>query len=705
MRCLPWFILGYSSSRSHTVAIRILLLASMLMVLAGCGGGDGGKSSSAPPPTNNVSMSVSTQLLAVTAKLSDPAPASSIQVFIAGQHSGQDVYMGATSTKNGIAALSYTSGSSPVNIGVQFKPPSSLTPGTYTDTISIFVCYDTPCVTRVTNSPQTVQVSYTVSDTTVKVTSLLPASAMAGTPAFQLTVNGSSFSNGSQVLWNGGYRATTFVSSTQLTAQIASADIANPGAVQVSVNDPINGPSNFASFTITPAQLSLQKISPSQVYTDDPSFSLSAIGTGFSNSSVILWNGSARPTTFESQSLITAQISAADIATIGTASITVQDLSSSVKNTDAQTLTVSAPSIDAVAFQINPAHTGSVKFASASFPTAPSWTVDVGGVPSYALIAQGKIFVTVSLGSGGSQVLALDQVTGAKVWGPVAIGGTANAAYDRGKLLILSSPFASAATMEALDAQTGDLLWSTLLQGQYSFSGAPTARDGFVYAGGAGSGGTLYALDESNGAITWEQSVENGDNSSPAVTVDGVFVTYPCWTYNFRPATGDDIWSVNTGCEGGGGATPVVANQLVYSPNGVSGYSGSIYTAATGASMGTYNADTPPAFTSDTGYFLQTGTLRGLTISNSTINWSFAGDGHLDGAPIAINQYVFIASNSGNLYALNGSTGQQVWQVTLPAPPALQTSDMPMSSLSAGDGLLVVPAGTRVVVYTISANP
>jgi hypothetical protein len=151
--------------------------------------------------------------------------------------------------------------------------------------------------------------------------------------------------------------------------------------------------------------------------------------------------------------MITAQISAADIATIGTASITVQDLSSSVQNTDAQTLTVSAPSVDAVAFQINPAHTGSVKFASVSFPTAPSWTVDVGGIPSYALIAQGKIFVTVSLGSGGSQVLALDRVTGAKVWGPVAIGGTANAAYDRGKLLILSSPFASAATMEALDAQ------------------------------------------------------------------------------------------------------------------------------------------------------------------------------------------------------------------------------------------------------------
>ena len=33
------------------------------------------------------------------------------------------------------------------------------------------------------------------------------------------------------------------------------------------------------------------------------------------------------------------------------------------------------------------------------------------------------------------------------------------------------------------------------------------------------------------------------------------------------------------------------------------------------------------------------------------------------------------------------------------------TRPTPMSSLSAGDGLLVVPAGTKVIAYTLSTNP
>jgi outer membrane protein assembly factor BamB len=221
----------------------------------------------------------------------------------------------------------------------------------------------------------------------------------------------------------------------------------------------------------------------------------------------------------------------------------------------------------------------------------------------------------------------------------------------------------------------------------------------------AGSGGTLYAVDESNGNITWTQPVANGDNSIPAVSTDGVYVTYPCQTYDFRPATGDLIWSANTGCEGGGGATPVVANQIVYSPNNPSGYNGDTYNAETGATTGTYVADSPAAFTATTGYFLQSGTLRGVTVANNTVQWSFAGDGQLTGSPIVVNQYVFISSSSGNLYAIDGTSGQQAWQVSLPASTVAAVYSMPFSGLSAGDGLLVVPSGTKVTAYLLSANP
>jgi outer membrane protein assembly factor BamB len=686
--------------RSRFMAFSAVVMAAV--IAAGCGGG--GAAAAGTSGNSGLSLSISPTSINVSATVAQSAPTASIQASIIGGQVGQQAYITGKYSANGIATLTDASGSSPVSINIQFKSPSSLGVGMYTDTIQISACYDQACTQQITNSPQQIQVQYTVTNTLMMLNSLSPSTAVVFGSAFTLTLNGSNFTPQSQVFWNNSLRTTAVVSATQLTAQITAADLATPGSVPVSVTDPVNGSSNFLTFTIQPAPLSLASISPTHVTVGGSGFTLTVLGNGFTSTSIVNWNGTARPTTFVAGNELVAQIAAADIAAIGTASVTVQDPNSAVGTTSPQTLTISATSIDAVAFQMNPAHTGAVNFASVSFPTSARWSVDVGGTPSYALIAQGKIFLTVTVVRGSSQLVALDQATGATVWGPIAIGGSASAAYDSGKVFVISSPFATAATIEAFDAQSGNLSWSTLLSGQYSFTGAPTAANGFVYAGGAGSGGTLYAVSQINGAIAWTQQVQNGDNSTPAVTADGVYVTYPCWTYDFRPATGESIWNNNTGCEGGGGATPVVANQFVYSPNGVSGYDGTTYNAETGALIGTYNADTPSAFTATTGYYLQGGTLRGISVAGNVVEWSFAGDGQLSGAPIAVNQYVFIGSASGNLYALDGATGHQAWQATLPAPLDWQFV-LPVSGLAAGDGLLVVPAGTKVSAYVLSTSP
>jgi len=52
-------------------------------------------------------------------------------------------------------------------------------------------------------------------------------------------------------------------------------------------------------------------------------FTLTVNGTGFVSGSVVNWNGSARPTTFVNSSKLTAVIPAAEIATAGTAWVTV----------------------------------------------------------------------------------------------------------------------------------------------------------------------------------------------------------------------------------------------------------------------------------------------------------------------------------------------------------------------------------------------
>src|SRR4029434_2520051 len=63
--------------------------------------------------------------------------------------------------------------------------------------------------------------------------SLSPSSAPAGGAGLTLTVEGANFGSGASVRWNGSARTTTFVSASQLTATIGSADIAAAGPAQV----------------------------------------------------------------------------------------------------------------------------------------------------------------------------------------------------------------------------------------------------------------------------------------------------------------------------------------------------------------------------------------------------------------------------------------------------------------------------------------
>jgi len=67
----------------------------------------------------------------------------------------------------------------------------------------------------------------------------------------------------------------------------------------------------------------LSAVSPSPILAGDPGVTLVATGSGFTAESVVRWNGSTRPTVFVSTSELHAAISAADIASIGTAGVSV----------------------------------------------------------------------------------------------------------------------------------------------------------------------------------------------------------------------------------------------------------------------------------------------------------------------------------------------------------------------------------------------
>lgn len=156
--------------------------------------------------------------------------------------------------------------------------------------------------------------------------SLFPSSVQRGSGAFTLQVSGSGFAPGAAVHWNGSPRATTFSSSSFVMAQIAADDVASAGTAQVTVVNPDSTASNALTFTIsTPPPLAVSSISPQSAFAGTAGFTLTLFGTSFTPSSVVRWNGSARPTTFNGSSFLSAQIAAADIAIGGTAEVTVAD--------------------------------------------------------------------------------------------------------------------------------------------------------------------------------------------------------------------------------------------------------------------------------------------------------------------------------------------------------------------------------------------
>jgi len=367
------------------------------------------------------------------------------------------------------------------------------------------------------------------------------------------------------------------------------------------------------------------------------------------------------------------------------------------------------PLSQSVTYQIDYAHSGRAAFGTPlTFPDNPAWSVTLNGAASYPVIADGKVFVITGSGGNpyGTTLYALDQQTGSVVWGPVFISGTyfrSGHAYDHGKVFVINFD----GLLRSFDGATGQAGWSTQLPGQYAFSSPPTAINGIVYVGGAGSGGTLYAVDESNGNVIWSAAVANGDQSSPTVSSDGVFVSYPCQTYKFDPLTGSSLWNNSGGCSGGGGRTSAYANGLLYVRDEISAVA-QILDAATGAQIGTFNAAFPtpiPAFSTQTGFFQSTGTLQGIDLSSHSVLWSFVGDGNLVSAPIVIDQFVIVGSSSGNVYAVDAATGSQVWSKNAGASiegPDEHNVSQPLTGFGAGEGYLIVPAGSKLTAWHIS---
>lgn len=79
---------------------------------------------------------------------------------------------------------------------------------------------------------------------------------------------------------------------------------------------------SLASAQTNPVPLVNQPLSPFSATPGSAAFTLTVHGSGFASNAVVNWNGSPRETTFVSSSTLQAAITAADVAKVGTATVT-----------------------------------------------------------------------------------------------------------------------------------------------------------------------------------------------------------------------------------------------------------------------------------------------------------------------------------------------------------------------------------------------
>jgi hypothetical protein len=260
-------------------------------------------------------------------------------------------------------------------------------------------------------------------------TSLNPGNIHSGGPAFTLTVNGTHFVSGATVRWNGAARATTFVSSTQITAAITAADIASAGWASVQAMNPwISATSNSLFFQIqgNNSLPTLTSLSPASATAGGPAFTLTVNGTNFVSGAVVRWNSVNRATTFVSAAQLTAVIGATDIASPGSANITVFNPVLGGGTSNGLALTISSPNPVPTMTELSPSITAAGGRAFTLTVTGSSFvsgaTVRWNGVDRTTTFVNGTR-LTADIAAADIAAIATADVT---VFNPAPGGGASS---------------------------------------------------------------------------------------------------------------------------------------------------------------------------------------------------------------------------------------------------------------------------------------
>jgi outer membrane protein assembly factor BamB len=253
------------------------------------------------------------------------------------------------------------------------------------------------------------------------------------------------------------------------------------------------------------------------------------------------------------------------------------------------------------------------------------------------------------------------------LWSFRTDGGAARSIRAADDVILVQSDLA----LQVLDAATGMERWH-FLPAAGGFS--PTVADESVYVIEASRGVFLsrdevFSLDLATGAQRWHTRLDVGLAFSLAVVGDRVYLPgEDSSLIALDSATGIERWRLETDA-------PVAIPPVIEQPLAIfSSLDGRIYAvdAVTGEARWTFTA---------------VGDLRSLPVAE---NETAETGGGFWSSPVAANGTIYAGSSDGNVYAIDGATGEERWR--------FDTGDEVGPSPVVADGVVYVGHGPRITV-------